>query len=172
MARFMRWAGERRGRAFADYDELWRWSVDELEDFWAGIWEFCGVRASQPYERVLGSREMPGARWFEGARAELRREPAAGGAARRGRGGPGRGRRASRCCTPPSCASCDELTWGELRAQVAAAAGGLRALGVGRGDRVVAYMPNIPETLVAFLAVAPASARSGRARRPSSARAA
>ena len=53
MARFMRWAGERRGRAFADYDELWRWSVDQLEDFWAGVWEFCGVRASTPYERVL-----------------------------------------------------------------------------------------------------------------------
>ena len=49
MTRFMRWAGERRGRAFADYDELWRWSVDELEDFWAAIWEFCGVRASRPY---------------------------------------------------------------------------------------------------------------------------
>ena len=48
MARFMRWAGERRGRPFADYDELWRWSVDELEDFWAGIWEFFGVRASRP----------------------------------------------------------------------------------------------------------------------------
>ena len=48
MARFMGWAGERRGRAFADYDELWRWSVDELEDFWASIWEFCGVRASTP----------------------------------------------------------------------------------------------------------------------------
>ena len=56
MARFMRWAGERRGRAFADYDELWRWSVDELEDFWAAIWEFCGVRASHPYERVLDAR--------------------------------------------------------------------------------------------------------------------
>ena len=49
LARFMAWAGERRGREFADYDELWRWSVDELEEFWAAIWEFCGVRASKPY---------------------------------------------------------------------------------------------------------------------------
>ena len=63
----MRWAGERRGQAFADYDELWRWSVEEIEDFWAAIWEFCGVRASKPYEQVLSSHEMPGARWFEGA---------------------------------------------------------------------------------------------------------
>ncbi len=67
MTRFMAWAGERRGKAFADYQELWRWSVAELEQFWAGIWEFCGVRASQPYARVLSSHEMPGARWFEGA---------------------------------------------------------------------------------------------------------
>ena len=55
MARFMSWAGARRGRAFADYDELWRWSVDELEDFWASVWEFCGVRASAPYERACSA---------------------------------------------------------------------------------------------------------------------
>ena len=82
MGRFMEWAAERHGRAFAGYDELWQWSVDELEDFWASVWEFCGVRASKPYERVLGrsretrapgpnprfdQREMPGARWFVGA---------------------------------------------------------------------------------------------------------
>jgi len=86
MTRFMRWAGERRtlkgtppagahpeghrqagGRPFGGYEELWQWSVDELEEFWASVWEFCGVRASKPYERVLASREMPGSRWFEGA---------------------------------------------------------------------------------------------------------
>ncbi len=144
MGRFMDWAGERRGRTFADYDELWRWSVDELEQFWAGIWEFCGVRASKPYERVLASHEMPGTRWFEGAELNYAENMLARGAER-----------------PDEVAvlHCSELrelgeiTWGELAAQVAAAAGGLRALGVGRGDRVVAYMPNIPETLVAFLAV-------------------
>src|ERR1019366_1212520 len=67
LTRFMDWAGERHGRRFADYSELWQWSVDELEDFWADIWEFCGVRASKPYERVLASHEMPGTSWFEGA---------------------------------------------------------------------------------------------------------
>ena len=68
MTRFMRFAGERRGAPFADYDELWRWSVAELEEFWASIWEFCGVRASKPYEQVLELvATMPGARWFEGA---------------------------------------------------------------------------------------------------------
>src|SRR5271167_3522612 len=67
MTSFMHWAGQRRKRPFADYAELWRWSVEEIENFWASIWEFCGVRASRGYERVLDSRRMPGARWFEGA---------------------------------------------------------------------------------------------------------
>src|SRR3954464_15570772 len=57
-----------RERGFDDYAALWRWSVDELEEFWASIWDFFGVEASQPYERVLAEREMPGAKWFTGAK--------------------------------------------------------------------------------------------------------
>lgn len=143
MTAFMRWAGERRGRPFGDYAELWQWSVDELEDFWAGIWEFCGVRASAPYERVLDSRRMPGTRWFQGAELNyaenvLLRDRDPGEVA---------------VLHASELRELEQITWGELSEQVAAAAGGLRSLGVGRGDRVVAYMPNIPETLVAFLAV-------------------
>jgi acetoacetyl-CoA synthetase len=143
MTRFMRLTGERRGRQFADYDELWRWSVQELEEFWASIWEFCGVRASRPAKRVLDARRMPGARWFEGAELNyaeniLLRDRDPGEVA---------------VLHVSELRELDQLTWGELSAQVAHVASGLRALGVGRGDRVVAYMPNIPETLVAFLAV-------------------
>ncbi len=144
LARFMRWAGERHGRSFADYEELWQWSVDELEDFWADIWEFCGVRASRPYEQVLASHEMPGTKWFAGAELNYAenmlardRDPAAVAVLHTSELRPLR-----------------EITWGELSACVAQAAGGLRALGVQRGDRVVAYMPNIAETLIAFLASA------------------
>jgi acetoacetyl-CoA synthetase len=149
MTRYMRWAGERRGAPFADYDELWRWSVQETEDFWASIWEFAGVRASRPYERVLDSLRMPGAQWFQGAELNYAENMLLG---------PG-----SLSRRDPSQAAVlhaselrdlEQLTWGELSARVAAAAGGLRSLGVGRGDRVVAYMPNIPETLIAFLATA------------------
>jgi acetoacetyl-CoA synthetase len=152
MTRFMRFAGERRGEPFADYAQLWRWSVDELEDFWAAIWEFCGVRASEGYERVLDSHEMPGARWFAGARLNYAQNIVEGLLA----GAAGSQRDPDRVAV----LHCSELrdlsqiTWGELSEQVAAAAGGLRALGVERGDRVVAYMPNIPETLVGLLAVA------------------
>ncbi len=154
MTGFMEWAGERHGREFADYGELWEWSVGELEEFWADIWEYCGVRASAPYERVLadresegspiGEQEMPGARWFQGARLNyaenmlLRdRDP-----------------QAVAVLHESELRPLKELTWGELSRQVAVVAEGLRSLGVERGDRVGAYMPNVPETLVAFLACA------------------
>jgi acetoacetyl-CoA synthetase len=154
MTRFMRWAGERTGRTIADYGELWEWSVSEVEEFWAAVWEYCGVRASRPYEQVLadrgsegspiGRRQMPGARWFAGARLNyaenmLMRE---------------RDPDAVAVLHASELRELDSLTWAQLSAQVADVAAGLRALGVGRGDRVVAYMPNIPETLVALLAVA------------------
>jgi acetoacetyl-CoA synthetase len=143
MTRFMRWAGERHARGFADYDDLRRWSLQELESFWEDIWEFCGVRASRTYEQVLDSRTMPGARWFTGSELNyaenmLLRDRAPQDVA---------------VLHASELRPLQELTWGELSAEVAAVAGGLRALGVGRGDCVVAYMPNIPETLIAFLAV-------------------
>ncbi len=142
MTAFMNWAGERHGREFADYTELWQWSVAEIEQFWGDIWEYCGVRASAPYERVLASREMPGARWFEGAKLNyaenlLTRERDPGETA---------------VLHSSELRPSGEISWGELTEQVAVVAKGLRALGVRRDDRVAAYMPNIPETLVAFLA--------------------
>ncbi len=144
MTRFMGWVQQRYGRKFIDYSELWAWSVSEVEEFWAAIWEYCGVRASRPYEQVLDSRQMPGARWFAGAELNyaenmLMRD---------------RDPDAVAVLHASELRELSSLTWGELTAQVAAMAAGLRALGVGRGDRVVAYMPNIPETLVALLAVA------------------
>ncbi len=155
MFRFMRWASERHGLELSTYDELWRWSVDELEQFWADVWEFCGVRAGKPYERVLGSREMPGASWFEGAELNYAENLLLGPSTHpTPAGSDGRDPDAVAVLHTSELRALGEITWGELSAQVAAAAGGLRALGVERGDRVVAYMPNIPETLVAFLATA------------------
>jgi acetoacetyl-CoA synthetase len=154
MSRFMRWAGVRRGYPFTCYDDLWRWSVDELEDFWAGIWEFCGVRASKSYDRVLASHAMPYARWFEGAELNYAANIFAGlrsGSEQQPLVGRAEQVAVIHCS---ELRELDQLTWGELACQVAATANGLRALGVDRGDRVVAYMPNIPETLIAFLAAA------------------
>jgi acetoacetyl-CoA synthetase len=141
MARFMRWAGERRGRSFTDYQELWEWSVGELEQFWSAIWEFCAVRSSRPYERVLESHTMPGTRWFGGSRLNYAENLLAG-----------RDPAVTAVLHTSELRPLAQLTWGEIAEQVAALAGGLRELGVARGDRVVAYMPNIPETLIALLA--------------------
>jgi acetoacetyl-CoA synthetase len=145
MTAFMRWAGEREGRTFESYEQLWEWSVRELERFWAAVWEYFEVRCSRPYEQVLSTHRMPGARWFTGAELNYAENMLVRHAERS---------RETAIVYASELRPLGELTWGELSAQVAAVAGGLRALGVGRGDRVVAYMPNIPETVVAFLATA------------------
>jgi acetoacetyl-CoA synthetase len=133
-----------RGVELGSYDELWRWSVEDLEGFWAAVWDLLGVRASVPYERVLASREMPGARWFPGARLNY---------AEHAVGRPGDEDRVALLGRSQTRGPVD-VTFGELRELVARARAGLQRLGVGRGDRVVAYLPNVPETVVAFLAAA------------------
>jgi acetoacetyl-CoA synthetase len=135
MARLM------RARGFSEYDELWRWSVEDLEGFWGALWDWFEIEGS--YERVLGSREMPGAEWFPGASVSYAERLFA--AAR-----PGEAAIVHATESSPLA----EMSWDELADQVARCAAGLRRLGVGRGDRVAAYMPNVPETVVAFLASA------------------
>ncbi len=144
MTEFMRWLQAERGLEFDDYQALQRWSVDDLEGFWAAIWDFFDVQADGDPSPVLASREMPGAKWFPGTSLNYAEHVFAG--------------KDEEAATAIFHASelreLGELSWGELREQVAAVAAGLRAMGVEKGDRVVAYMPNIPETIVAFLAAA------------------
>jgi acetoacetyl-CoA synthetase len=144
IGRFMEFAERRHGRQFGGYGDLWRWSVEDLEGFWGSIWDFYGLRAHTPFETVLASREMPGAVWFPGARLNYAEHLV------------GRDEDADRVAVVAQSQTRPEmeLTFGELRVQVARARAGLQRLGVGPGDRVVAYMPNIPETLVAFIATA------------------
>jgi acetoacetyl-CoA synthetase len=141
MTRYMRWLEAERGLTFNDYAALWEWSVTDLEAFWSSIWDFFEVTASKPYDRVLGERRMPGAEWFPGAELSYAEHILRG-----------KDDGATAVVHASELRDLDELTWGDLRRGVARVAAGLRELGVGRGDRVVAYMPNIPETLVAFLA--------------------
>jgi acetoacetyl-CoA synthetase len=140
---YMGWLANERGRDFADYDELWRWSVADLEGFWSSIWDFFGVLADGEAEQVLGSRQMPGAEWFAGTNLNYAEHVFAG-----------KDDAEAAILHASELRELGELSWGELRDRVAATAAGLRALGVERGDRVVAYMPNIPEAIVAFLATA------------------
>jgi acetoacetyl-CoA synthetase len=143
MTEYMRWLEAERGLRFDGYHELWRWSVEELEAFWDSIWDFFGVQASGERGAVLSGREMPGAKWFAGTSLNYAEHVFAG-----------KDDAESAILHASELRELGELSWGELRDQVAAVAAGLRRLGVERGDRVVAYLPNIPEAIVAFLATA------------------
>jgi acetoacetyl-CoA synthetase len=143
LTEFMRWLEHERGLSFGGYAELWQWSVDDLEGFWGAIWDLFGVQADGERGAVLGSREMPGASWFPGTRLNYAEHVFAG-----------KDESEVAILHASELRELGELSWGELRRQVAATAAGLRRLGVGRGDRVVAYVPNVPEAIVAFLAAA------------------
>lgn len=143
MAAFERFVAEKRGLTFDDYNAMWEWSVTDLEGFWSAIWEFFGVRASNPYTRIIGDRTMPGTKWCEGAMLNY-----ADNILRHAEDRPNH----SAVVSYSETLGRKELTWGQLRAQVASVAAHLRSMGVGQGDRVVAVLPNTEATLIAFLA--------------------
>jgi len=140
---YARWLEQTRGLDLPDYPALWEWSTTDLEGFWASIWERFDIAASVPYERILGSRAMPGAEWLPGARLNFAEHALRA-----------RDRDAVAIRHASEIRPLAEMTRGELRDEVARIAGGLRALGIEPGDRVVAYLPNIPEAVAAFLACA------------------
>ena len=127
-------------RGVSEYGDLWRWSVEDLEGFWGTLWDRFGLGARGG---VLASDSMPGAEWFPGTRLNYAEYLL--GQAREGE---------TAIVHASESRPLAELSWDELRDQVARCAAGLRRLGVEKGDRVAAYMPNTPETVVAFLATA------------------
>ena len=139
---FITWLAEHGFPRVDSYDALWQWSIDDLDGFWAAVWQFFDVQTSAPYRRVLDDAAMPGTEWFSGAQLNYAEQ------ALRWQG------------DAPAVVSLSqsrdrvELSRDELRARVAAVRAGLVALGVGRGDRVAAYLPNIAEAAIAFLATA------------------
>lgn len=141
IGRYFGWLTEHRGLDFVDYNQIWQWSVEDLEGFWTSIWEYFEIKAHSPYQRVLQG-EMPGARWFEGATLNY----AEHAVSRRGE--------SPALISDSQTVGRRETSWDELADQVGRARAGLRRLGVGNGDRVAAFLPNIPEAIVAFLACA------------------
>ncbi len=139
------WLRDTRGLAFDSYDALWRWSVTDLDAFWQSLWDYAGMRSATPHTAVLAVDRMPGAVWFPGAQVNYAREVL-------------RHVDAAHAAGLPAIVSDDErgdvrdLSWPELKRQVASVALTLRSLGVQRGDRVAACLPNVPETIVACLA--------------------
>ena len=145
IGRFADWLAAERSAPTGNYDELWRWSVDELEAFWLSIWDFFAVTSEAPHGEVLPERVMPGARWFAGARLNW----AEHALRLTGRAGDevivvGRSQTRPRVT----------LTADALRDAVARCRTGLRRLGVRPGDRVAAYLPNVPEAVIGLLATA------------------
>jgi acetoacetyl-CoA synthetase len=139
--KFMSWLSDKKGLTFKKYDEVWQWSVDNLEDFWGNLWEYFDVMAESPYESILDATAMPGARWFEGStlnyaahifRNETTEHPA--------------------LIFKSERQETVELSWQELKSQVSSLRQWLIEEGVEKGDTIVAYLPNIPEATVAFLA--------------------
>ena len=141
LANYQRWLKDTRNLEFPDYQSLWEWSVKNLEDFWESLWKYFEIESSSPYEAVLPERKMPGAKWFPGARLNYAQHML-----RRGRRG-GTALYHLSETTPLS-----ELPWEELANKVRIIATQLRNYGVKPGDRVISYMPNIPETIMAMLA--------------------
>jgi acetoacetyl-CoA synthetase len=147
IALYRRWLADQRGLKFSSFEEMRQWSVRDLDAYWQSIWDYFDLQSPTPHSAVLAQRKMPGAVWFPGAslnyaRQVLRHVEAADAAG-----------------VPAIISSGEdgvlkETGWRDLRRQVAALAIHLRKQGVGSGDRVAAYLPNIPETIIAFLATA------------------
>ena len=139
------WLAQQHGLRFDHYEDLHRWSVDHLADFWHSIWQYYELQSPTPITQVLSDDPMPNARWFEGAQVSLPRQLLRHVQAAHAAGLPA-------IVSDNECGEVRETSWPELARQIASVALALRALGVQRGDRVAAYMPNIPETAVAMLA--------------------
>jgi acetoacetyl-CoA synthetase len=156
ITRYTDWLARERGLHFdagstEGYDALWRWSVTDLNAFWRSIWDFSGMQSPTPFETVLEREVMPGARWFPGAQVNYARHLFSHAGAADAAGQPAL---LFRNEAMQSRGEMLTVTWPELRRQVAALAAAMDALGVQPGDRVCAFLPNVPATIVAFLATA------------------
>lgn len=140
---YMKWLNENQDQKFSSYNDLWKWSTRDIEGFWQSIWNYFDVIASQGYDKVISERKMPGVKWFEGAKLNYTEHIFR-----------------NLNLETPAVLSQSEIrpletwSWKKLYSEVASFAKGLRSLGIKKGDRIAAYMPNIPEALVAFLACA------------------
>ncbi|MCK6626832.1 MAG: acetoacetate--CoA ligase [Anaerolineae bacterium] len=143
LTRYMAWLRENKGLNFQTYPQLWDWSVTEIEAFWASLWEYFDIVASAPYTSVLTGRKMPGAKWFAEAKLNYTenffRRPMSDQPA---------------IFYQPETGPLTEVSWSQLYEQTAKIALALKTMGVQPGDRVVAYLPNTPEAVITFLAIA------------------
>lgn len=143
LTEYIQWLGSEKGLHFDDPEKLWEWSVNNLEDFWASIWEYFHIKTSKPYQTVLSGHTMPGAQWFSGAELNYAEHVFRNATSSR-----------PALVFQSEAKPLTEISWEDLYQKVNTVAHTLRAMGVQRGDRVVSYLPNIPEAAIAFLATA------------------
>src|SRR5690625_1513292 len=143
MNTYMNWLKKNKDLHFDDYHSLWKWSVNNIEAFWESQWEYFDIQSSKPYTSVLSTHEMPGAKWFEGAEINYSEHIFKN-----------RKENKATIIHASEIRNTSEITWDELYKETAAMQKTLKDLGVQKGDRVVAYVSNIYETIVAFLASA------------------
>jgi acetoacetyl-CoA synthetase len=156
ITRYTDWLARERGLHFdpttaEGYDALWRWSVTDLRAFWGSIWDHFGMQSPTPFETVLAEETMPGARWFPGAQVNYAQHLFSHAETAHAAGHPAV---VFRNEAMQARGESLEISWPDLRRLVASLAGELKGLGVQPGDRVCAFLPNIPQTVVAFLACA------------------
>jgi acetoacetyl-CoA synthetase len=154
--RYTRWLGETRGLDFdptshEGYDRLWRWSCADLTAFWQSIWDYFEIASPTPHTSVIVDETMPGTVWFPGAQVNYAQQVFRHADAAHAAGHPAI---VFRDEALQLAGRSQEIAWPELRRQVGAFAAALEAMGVGPGDRIAAFMPNTPQTAVAFLACA------------------
>ncbi len=145
---YTEWLARERGLRFPSYDALWQWSITDLPAFWQSIYDHFDLQSPTPHTAVIEHPVMPGAKWFTGAQINYTQQVLRHADAAHAAGHPAIVFQNERMAAPV------EMSWPELRLQVGAFAAQLKAAGVLRGDRVGAYLPNTPHTVVAFLAVA------------------
>ncbi|WP_434034755.1 acetoacetate--CoA ligase [Cupriavidus sp. a3] len=140
---FMRWLEQERGLAFADYNALWQWSVEEIDAFWLALWQWADIPTPIAPRVALADASMPGANWFPGVRMNYVEQVFRHATTER-----------PAIVHRNESGETGEMSWAELQQQVASVAATLRGMGVDPGDRVAAFLPNTQQTIVAFLAVA------------------
>lgn len=143
MADFTTWVEHRTGRSFADYNDLWDWSVSDLDAFWLAIWDYFDIRSDVAPTQVLAERKMPGAVWFPNTQVNFADQMLRHAATKPD---------ATALIVQSETFGRSQMTWAELAAQVASVAANLRAHGVSKGDRVVAILPNTEVSIIACLA--------------------
>jgi acetoacetyl-CoA synthetase len=143
VTQFQTYVEQRLNRRFTNFDELWRWSINDLNGFWQAIWDYHGVKSHTSYGKPLSVRKMPGAQWFSGATLNFVEHVFKN-----------RALQSAAISYVGENGSRHDVSWVELESRVASLAHQLRQLGVIKGDRVAAFLPNTPECIIAFLAVA------------------